>query len=120
LEDFEIMADERKLKQITFNLLSNAAKFTPDGGQITIECKKEGEQLVVSVTDTGVGIAPEEKEKVFEEFYQTRDGSKSKTPGTGLGLPLTRSFVEMHGGKIWAESEGKDKGSRFIFTIPIR
>ena len=120
LEDFEIMADERKLKQITFNLLSNAAKFTPDGGQITIECKKEGEQLVVSVTDTGVGIAPEEKEKVFEEFYQTRDGSKSKTPGTGLGLPLTRSFVEMHGGKIWAESGGKDKGSRFIFTIPIR
>ncbi len=120
LEDFEIMADERKLKQITFNLLSNSAKFTPDGGKITIECKKDGKQLVVSVIDNGVGIAAEETEKVFEEFYQTKAGSKSKAPGTGLGLPLTKSFVEMHGGKIWVESEGKDKGSRFIFTIPIK
>ncbi len=75
---------------------------------------------MVSVTDTGVGIAAEEQEKVFEEFYQTKDGSKSKVAGTGLGLPLARNFVEMHGGKIWAESGGKDKGSRFTFTIPIR
>ncbi len=119
-EDFEITADERKLKQITFNLLSNAAKFTPDDGKITIEGKIEGEQLVVTVADTGVGIAAEEQEKVFEEFYQTKAGSKSKAPGTGLGLPLTRSFVEMHGGKIWAESEGPDKGSRFIFSLPLK
>jgi CheY-like chemotaxis protein len=118
-DDFEMMADERKLKQIIFNLLSNAAKFTPDGGQITVACKKEGEQLVVSVTDTGFGISAEETEKVFEEFYQTKAGSKSTAASTGLGLPLSRSFVEMHGGKIWAESEGKDKGSRFTFAIPI-
>ena len=119
LEELEVMADERKLKQITFNLLSNAIKFTPDGGQITIEGKKEGKQLVVSVSDTGVGIAPEEQEKVFEEFYQTKDGSKTKTPGTGLGLPLTKRFVEMHGGNIWVESE-LGKGSTFTYTIPIR
>ncbi len=117
LDDFELMADERKLKQIIFNLLSNAVKFTPDGGKITMGCKKEEEQLVVSVTDTGFGIAAEEVEKVFKEFYQTKDSSKSKTPGTGLGLPLTRSFVEMHGGKIWAESE-LGKGSTFTFTLP--
>jgi signal transduction histidine kinase len=120
LEELEIMADERKLKQIMFNLLSNSIKFTPDGGQIILEGRKEGKQLAVSVSDTGIGIAPEEQDKVFEEFYQTKDGSKTKTPGTGLGLPLTKRFVEMHSGKIWVESKGKDKGSRFTYTIPIR
>jgi len=119
LDGFEITADERKLKQIVFNLLSNAAKFTPDSGQITVACAKEDDYLVTSVTDTGVGIAAEEQEKVFEEFYQTKDGTRSKSAGTGLGLPLARSFVEMHGGRIWAESKGKDKGSRFTFTVPI-
>jgi len=120
LEDTEITADERKLKQIVFNLLSNAAKFTPDGGNITIGCRKEEDKLAISVTDTGVGIAKDELDKVFEEFYQTKDGSKAKVAGTGLGLPLARTFVEMHGGKIWAESGGKDKGSRFTFSIPLK
>ncbi len=119
LEELEIMADERKLKQIMFNLLSNSIKFTPDGGQIILEGRKEGKQLTVSVSDTGIGIAPEEQDKVFEEFYQTKDGSKAKTPGTGLGLPLTKRFVEMHNGKIWIESKGRDKGSRFTYIIPI-
>ncbi len=120
LEGLEIMADERRLKQVMFNLLSNAAKFTPDGGAINVEGKKEGKELIISVSDTGVGIAPEEQERVFEEFYQANSGSlKDKTPGTGLGLPVTKSIVEMHNGRIWVESEGQGKGSQFTFTLPI-
>ena len=119
LEGLEIKADERKIKQIMFNLLSNAAKFTPDGGAINVEGKMEGKELIVSVSDTGIGITPEEQEKVFKEFYQTSSSLKDKTPGTGLGLPLTKSLIEMHGGRIWLESEGQGKGSRFTFTLPI-
>jgi len=119
LEGLEIMADERQLKQVMFNLLSNAAKFTPDGGAITVEGKKKGKELIISVSDTGIGLAPEEQEKVFAEFYQASSAIKDKTPGTGLGLPLTKSIVEMHGGRIWVESEGLGKGSHFTFTLPI-
>jgi PAS domain S-box-containing protein len=119
-EYLEIAADERKLKQIMFNLLSNAVKFTPDGGTVTLEAKNKDEELVISVSDTGVGIALNHQEKIFEEFYQIRGGIKDKTAGTGLGLPLTRRLVEMHGGMIWVESEGKDKGSRFSFSLPVK
>ncbi len=116
----EITADERKLRQTMFNLLSNAAKFTPDGGAITVEAGREGEGLIITVADTGIGVAPEHQEKIFEEFYQVRGGVKDKTPGTGLGLPLTKRFVEMHGGRLWVESEGEGKGSKFSFTLPIQ
>lgn len=120
LDDLLITADQRKLKQVMFNLLSNAAKFTPDQGQITIEAARAGEELIVSVADTGIGIARKDQKKVFEDFYQVRSGPTDKTPGTGLGLPLTKHLVEMHEGRIWVESEGKGKGSRFIFSLPIR
>ncbi|GAI56053.1 unnamed protein product, partial [marine sediment metagenome] len=120
LDDLLIMADERRLKQVMFNLLSNAAKFTPDHGRITVEATREGEELIISVADTGIGTEPKDQRKIFNEFYQTSSGLKDKTPGTGLGLPLSKSFIEMHGGKIWVESEGKGKGSRFIFSLPIR
>ncbi len=120
LEDLQLMADERKLKQVMFNLLSNAAKFTPDGGSIMVRCWKEGEMLNVSVEDTGIGLAPGDQERIFGEFYQVRSSLSDKTPGTGLGLPLTRNIVEMHDGKIWVESEGTDKGSRFTFSLPIQ
>ncbi len=119
LEGLEIMADERKLKQVMFNLLSNAAKFTPDGGSITVEGRTKGNEIVISVSDTGIGIAPKDMEKLFEKFYQASGSLKDKTPGTGLGLSLTKAFLEMHGGKIWAESKGVGKGSRFTFTLPI-
>ncbi len=119
LEDLEITADERRLKQTMYNLLSNAVKFTPDGGTITVEGKRDGSELIISVSDTGIGLTPEEQEKVFEEFYQVGTSITDKTAGTGLGLPLTRRIIEMHSGRIWVESEGKDKGSKFVFTLPI-
>jgi len=119
LEDLEITADELRLKQVMFNLLSNAAKFTPDGGAITLEGERKGEELIISVKDTGIGIAPEDQEKIFEEFYQLKGGLAGKTPGSGLGLSLVKSHVEMHGGRISVESEGQGKGSRFSFALPI-
>ena len=118
IDELEIRADELKLQQVVFNLLSNAIMFTPDDGQITLRAKVEDKQLVVEVADTGIGIAPEQQEKVFEDFFQVKSDIKDKTPGLGLGLGLSRRLVEMHGGKLWVESEGEGRGSRFIFTIP--
>jgi PAS domain S-box-containing protein len=120
MEALEIMGDERKLKQVLFNLLSNATKFTPDGGAITIEGKKNGQDLSVTVSDSGIGITDEEQKKLFQAFYQASGGIKGKTPGTGLGLAITKSIIEKHGGRIWVESDGRNKGSRFIFTLPVR
>ena len=118
--ELKMQADARKLKQILYNLLSNAAKFTPDGGEITVGARYEEDVLVVFVRDTGIGIAPDQIERVFGEFEQV-DSSYARTQqGTGLGLALTRRFVKLHGGRIWAESEGEGKGSTFTFTIPIR
>ncbi len=120
LDNLTITADQRRLKQVMFNLLSNAAKFTPDHGRITVEAGRKGKELIISVADTGIGIDPSDQRKIFGEFYQAHTGPTDKTPGTGLGLPLSKSFIEMHEGKIWVESEGKGKGSRFIFSLPIR
>jgi len=115
----EVMADERKLKQILVNLLTNAVKFTPDGGSIDVTARREPDGLVFAVRDTGIGIAPEDHEAVFEEFRQVGRDYTKKQEGTGLGLTLTKKFVELHGGRIWVESE-PGKGSTFTFTIPTR
>jgi len=115
----EITADERKLKQVMFNFLSNAAKFTPDGGRIELEVEQDGKELMVSVLDKGIGIISEHHKKISEPFYQVQGGIRNKTPGTGLGLNLCKRIVEMHGGRILMESEGKGKGSRFSFVLPL-
>ena len=120
VEKLELEGDARRLKQVMFNLLSNATKFTPDGGAITVTAKKNGSELQVSVSDTGIGITAEEQKKIFREFYQVGGGIQAKSPGTGLGLAITKNIVEKHGGRIWVESEGLNKGSRFIFALPIR
>jgi signal transduction histidine kinase len=112
-----IVADERKFKQILLNLLSNAVKFTPDGGRIDVRAQANGGDVVVAVHDTGIGIAPEDQAAVFEEFRQVGRNYTNKQEGTGLGLTLTRKFVELHGGRIWLESE-PGKGSTFTFSIP--
>ncbi len=118
IEEMEIHADGPKLQQVVINLLSNAVMFTPDGGRIIVRVKLADKQLIVEVEDTGVGITSENHEKVFEDFFQVKSEIKDKTPGLGLGLGLSRRLVEMHSGKIWVESEGEGRGSRFIFTIP--
>jgi signal transduction histidine kinase/CheY-like chemotaxis protein len=112
-----IEADERKVKQILFNLLSNAVKFTPDGGQVGIKAGMDRGEVQVTVWDTGIGIAPEDQERIFEEFRQVGGTDGQKREGTGLGLALAKRFVELHGGRIWVES-AVGHGSRFIFTLP--
>jgi signal transduction histidine kinase len=149
-----IMADERKIKQIIYNLLANSIKFTPDNGQIcvsaaSVPCSvRSGSRwddpksidivaeddpaggelnetrqipcIKIEVADTGIGINADDLERIFLPFEQA-DGSASRQyQGTGLGLSLTKKLVELHGGKIWARSGGKDKGSVFSFVIPIR
>ena len=112
----DISADERKMKQILLNLLSNAVKFTPDGGRISVAANAIAGGVEISVTDTGIGIAPEDCSAVFEEFRQVGLQSDAKAEGTGLGLALARKFVELHGGKIEVTSE-LGKGSKFTFTL---
>jgi signal transduction histidine kinase len=110
-------ADERKVKQVVLNLLTNAVKFTPSGGTVTLETEHNGAGVVVSVRDTGVGIAPVDQARVFEEFTQAGTAATSGQEGTGLGLALSRRLVELHGGRIWLESE-PGRGSTFSFTLP--
>jgi signal transduction histidine kinase len=140
-----ITADERKLKQIMYNLLSNAVKFTPGGGRICVSAKRArgskytskeytrhssgraarngqhvtGGSVEISVSDSGIGIKQEDLERIFKPFEQVDCSSSRKYQGTGLGLSLTKKLVELHGGRIWAESEGEGKGSKFSFVIPI-
>jgi signal transduction histidine kinase len=114
----ELNADERKLKQILLNLLSNAVKFTPEGGSITVGARIKGDMIEIAVTDTGIGIAPEDQAAVFEEFKQVGTDYTRKAEGTGLGLALTRRLVELHGGAMRLESE-PGKGSTFAFTLPL-
>jgi signal transduction histidine kinase len=139
--DIRIEADERKLKQIMFNLLSNAVKFTPDGGYVGVAARlvadvgaglvtaqeQKGQAqglplqdfIEIFVEDTGIGIKPADIQKLFKEFTQLESAYTKKHEGTGLGLALTRRLVELHGGKIWVESE-YGKGSRFTFMIPLK
>ena len=112
-----ILADERKLKQVLLNLLSNALKFTPEGGRIEVRASAHDDVFEISVADTGVGIAPEDQAAVFEEFRQVGTVAK-KMEGTGLGLALSRKFVELHGGRISVKSH-VGVGSTFTFTIPL-
>jgi len=112
-----VRADERKVKQVLLNLLSNALKFTPEGGRIEVCAAWQDKSAEISVSDTGVGIAPEDQEAVFEEFRQVGTAVK-KVEGTGLGLALCRKFVELHGGRIWVRSQ-VGQGSTFAFTLPV-
>jgi signal transduction histidine kinase len=114
----EVVGDERKFKQILLNLLSNAVKFTPEGGSIGVSAALRKETVEVAVSDTGIGIAPENQETIFEEFRQAGTDASKKREGTGLGLTLTKKFVELHGGTIWVES-AVGKGSTFTFTLPL-
>jgi signal transduction histidine kinase len=115
----DVVADERKIKQVMLNLLSNAVKFTPEGGRVDVRAVPTDGGVEVSVTDTGIGIAPENQELIFEEFRQVGGDYAHKREGTGLGLTLARRFVELHGGRIWVKSQ-PGQGSTFTFSIPER
>jgi signal transduction histidine kinase len=149
----KVHVDERKMRQILYNLLSNAAKFTPDGGKIrvsaetvrwevrgglrrsdakdmkfiagtpdepAIDVENVSECILISVADSGIGIAKQNQERIFDAFEQVRDLQTGSKQGTGLGLSLTRKLVELHGGKIWVESDGAGKGSCFKFVLPAQ
>jgi signal transduction histidine kinase len=115
----ELVGDERKVKQALLNLLSNAVKFTPEGGRISLRAVQADGAVEIAVSDTGIGIAPEDQEAIFEEFRQVGSDEARKQEGTGLGLALTKKIVEMHGGRIWVKSQ-VGKGSTFTFTLPVR
>jgi signal transduction histidine kinase len=111
-----VEADERRVRQVVFNLLSNAVKFTPAGGNVEVRSAKVDGDVLVSVADTGPGIAPEDQQRIFEEFQQTHAGTR-QAEGTGLGLALSKRLIELHGGRIWVEST-LGEGSTFTFSLP--
>ncbi|MBI3917035.1 MAG: GAF domain-containing protein, partial [Betaproteobacteria bacterium] len=111
------VGDERKIRQVMLNLLSNAVKFTPQGGRIDVKAWRDGHEMVVAVSDTGIGIKPEDQARIFEEFQQAGTDYTKKAEGTGLGLALSRKFVELHGGTIRVDS-AEGEGSTFTFTLP--
>jgi signal transduction histidine kinase len=113
----ELVGDERKVKQVLLNLLSNAVKFTPDGGRIDLKAFQGDGAVEISVSDTGIGIAPEDQAAIFEEFRQVGSDER-KREGTGLGLTLAKKFVDLHGGRIRVESAA-GRGSTFTFTLPV-
>jgi signal transduction histidine kinase len=115
----DIVADERKVKQILLNLLSNAVKFTPEGGRVDLTATVADDVITIAVSDTGIGIAPEDQATIFEEFRQVGRDDARKQEGTGLGLTLAKKFVELHGGRIRVQS-AVGQGSTFTFTLPVR
>ena len=112
-----VEGDERRVRQVIFNLLSNAVKFTPAGGAVEVTAQRVDGDVRISVTDTGPGLAPEDHERIFDEFQQTDAGIEQRE-GTGLGLALSKRLVELHGGRIWVDSE-LGHGSTFVFTLPV-
>ncbi|MFQ6098388.1 MAG: sensor histidine kinase, partial [Armatimonadota bacterium] len=114
-----IEADHDKLYQVIANLVDNAIKYSPDGGVVTIKARQEDGELVFSVSDQGIGIAPDEIEGVFQRFRRVRSGGAERVTGTGLGLYLSRNIIESHRGRIWVESR-LGEGSTFSFAVPIR
>jgi signal transduction histidine kinase len=113
-----VWADRERVHQVLFNLLDNAVRFTPDGGEVTVSAGTVDGRCEVSVTDTGPGIPPEHLPLLFERFYRVDEARSRGEGGTGIGLAIARSVVEAHGGRIWAESE-PGKGSVFRFELPV-
>lgn len=113
-----VLVDRVKVRRVISNLLSNAVKYTPRGGSVRVVVKKEPRELVCSFSDTGVGIPADEQDQLFQRFFRGSNVSKIQPDGTGLGLYIAKSLVEVHKGKIWFESE-EGKGTTFYFSLPI-
>jgi signal transduction histidine kinase len=114
-----VRADERKVRQVVFNLLSNALKFTPSGGRVDVTARRHDGVVEIAIADTGVGISPADQERIFEEFQQAAAPGVGPQEGTGLGLTLSKRFVELHGGRLWVQSE-LGAGTTFHFTLPAQ
>ncbi|HSS99592.1 MAG TPA: ATP-binding protein, partial [Terriglobales bacterium] len=113
-----LLLDERRIAQVLDNLISNAIKYNQDGGAVTITAAHEGDQILISVQDTGLGISEEDQPRIFERFFRSRQGVSLKIEGSGLGLAITESIVQKHGGRIWFESV-LGQGTTFYFTLPL-
>ena len=117
-EEVHLCADRGRISQVIANLLSNALKYTDEGGMITISVRKKKDNAELVVEDTGIGISKEDRERIFERFYRTDKSRTRKTGGAGIGLSITKAIVQAHGGSVTCESE-PGTGSRFIVTLPI-
>lgn len=115
----DIVIDPARVTQVLVNLLDNSLKFTEAHGTIRVDVEREGDEIVVHVSDTGIGLSKENLAKIFTPFFQTEKGLTRTHEGTGLGLVVCKGIIEAHSGRIWAESEGEGKGSRFTFTLPV-
>jgi signal transduction histidine kinase len=113
-----LRGDRELLRQALVNLIGNAIKYTPEGGQVQLDAALEGEELVLAVRDNGIGIGPEDLPRIFDKFFRASQAKSSRIPGTGLGLPLARYLVESHGGRIEVESE-LGQGSTFRVRLPV-
>jgi two-component system sensor histidine kinase KdpD len=118
-DDPPVNADQKRIYQVMQNLLTNAIKYSPNGGCITLSARVDRRELVVSVADQGLGMPAAELDKIFDRFHRVQSAVSRGIGGTGLGLAICKGLVEAHGGRIWAESEGEGKGSTFRFTLPL-
>jgi signal transduction histidine kinase len=114
-----VNADPHRLRQVVDNLLRNALKFTPEGGRVLLSARRRGDEVIVSVKDTGIGLSETEREKVFERYYQVEESASRRARGAGLGLAICKSLVEHHGGRIWVDSV-PGRGSDFQFSLPVK
>jgi two-component system, OmpR family, phosphate regulon sensor histidine kinase PhoR len=113
-----LQADPDKLQQVLTNLVANAIHYSPKGASVQVGVRRDGDHLLAWVKDNGIGIAPQDQERIFEEFYRVEGKGSAGTKGTGLGLPISRTIVELHGGRLWVESH-QGQGSTFFFAVPL-
>jgi histidine kinase len=114
-----VLADEDRIIQVLTNLVGNALQYTPSNGAVTVSIEREKSEARTSIRDTGFGIPAEHLNHIFDRFYRV-DKSRSRAHGgSGIGLTIAKHLIEAHGGRIWAESEGENKGSVFVFTLPL-
>ena len=112
-----VKADSQYIERVLLTLVANASKFTPEGGKIKVSAWQDNNTLVIQVSDTGIGIPPAEQERIFQPYYQIKQGG-GKLTGSGLGLAIAKSIVELHGGNIWLKS-AVEQGSSFFFSLPL-
>jgi signal transduction histidine kinase len=119
VDDPPVAADGKRIYQVMHNLLTNAVKYSPDGGPINVRAGCQRHELVIAVADQGLGMPSSELDRIFDRFHRVGSEASRHIGGTGLGLAICKGLVEAHGGRIWAESEGEGKGSTFKFTLPL-